>query len=74
MFLIFQNQIDHNENQEQIIQDLQGQLEVKRGVISQLEEERDQEKKSRVSFEMKLVEYDEYKKEAEANMVSIRGA
>ena len=74
MFLIFQNQIDHNENQEQIIQDLQGQLEVKRVVISQLEEERDQEKKSRVGFEMKLVEYDEYKKEAEANMVSIRGA
>ena len=39
--------------------------------MASLQEERDAEKKARVSFEMRLVEFEDYKKHAETDIVSV---
>ena len=38
--------------------------------IKELQEERDEEKKNRVNFEMRLVEFEDYRKHAETDIVS----
>ena len=52
-----------------IVEDLRQQLSETKQYISNLQEEKDTEKKSRVSFEMRLVEFEDYKKHAENDIV-----
>ncbi len=54
---------NQQETQGELVKDFQDRLK-------ELQEERDEEKKHRVSFEMRLVEYEDYKKHAETDIVS----
>ena len=49
---------------------LQEQIDEFQSRVKELQEERDEEKKNRVNFEMRLVEFEDYRKHAETDIVS----
>ena len=49
---------------------LQEHIEDFKNKAKELQEERDEEKKNRVNFEMRLVEFEDYRKHAEIDIVS----
>ncbi len=61
--------MEHDQQQECRLTELQDELEAAQQFGRQVQGEKDEEKRSRVSFEMRLVEFEEYKKHAEADIV-----
>jgi hypothetical protein len=50
--------------------DLESQLKGSRATIRQLTHDRDEERKNRVAFQKKIMEFQEYKMNAESDIVS----
>ena len=63
----------HSEAQDKVISELQTSISETQSTISELTTERDAEKKGRVNFEMKLVEFEEYRNAMEAEKVKSLG-
>ena len=61
--------MEQDEASKRQLTELREQVEGSREALRALQEDRDSEKKSRVAFEMRLVEFEDYKKHVETDIV-----
>ena len=69
-FVITKNQVTHDKTTSRQVASLEEQFSEAREAVQRAHEERDNEKKARVGFEMRLVEFEDYRKHAESDIVS----